>query len=56
MEEERSKNMLGLAGECEMRIGFLFVYFLQFYMDQSASRKRKLSEDSKLGSKRKKES
>ena len=36
--EEESINMAGIV-ECEMRIA-LFILFSNFYMDQSASRKR----------------
>ena len=48
-------GIVGSLDECEMRIA-LFILFLNFYMDQSASRKRKLVEDSTVGAKRNKES
>ena len=38
--EEKSINMAGIV-ECEMRIAlFIYLFIFNFYMDQSASRKR----------------
>ena len=55
--EERSKNMSGLAGECEMKTGFLLLLLLLFCNSTWINRHqgKKISDDSNLGSKRKKD-